>query len=393
MYFYWNTKKLNKNWLKFCSKKIFIDFFDFLFILKKINFYIKKMKKKVLVWLSGWVDSAVSAYLLKEQWYDVTAWFMINYLAPEWEYCPTKEDLAEAKKVAEFLEIPFFTFDYREDYAHKVLDYMYEWYQKWITPNPDIMCNSEVKFKVFLDEALEHGFDYIAMWHYAQIVEKDWKYFLKKWNDENKDQSYFLAWLNQFQLSKAIFPIWHLTKPEVREIAEKIWLPNAKRKDSQWICFVWKVDLTKFLEKKISPKPGFVKDTSGKTLGEHKWVFYYTIWQRKGLDIWWQKEPIFVVKKDIEKNEIIVGTSSDLELYDDYLELKNISFLTEKLVLPFSGKAKIRYRQKDQKCELFQNEEWKFCVKFEEKQRAITSWQIFVLYDENDFLVASWVID
>lgn len=371
------------------------------------------MKKKVLVWLSGWVDSAASAYLLKEQGYDVTAWFMVNYLAPEWDYCPTKDDLEEAKKVAKFLDIPFFTFDYREDYTAKVLDYMYEWYQKWITPNPDIMCNSEVKFKVFLDEALELWFDYIAMWHYAQIVKvwphpnpllqereqwissewQNYKYFLKKWVDENKDQSYFLAWLNQFQLSKALFPIWHLQKSEVREIAEKIWLPNAKRKDSQWICFVWKVDLTKFLEKKISPKPWLVKDTSGKILWEHKWVFYYTIGQRKGLDIWGQKEPIFVVKKDIEKNEIIVWTSADLELYSDYLELKNISFLTEELTLPFSWKAKIRYRQKDQKCILDKNETWKYFVKFAENQRAITSWQIFALYDENDFLVASWVID
>lgn len=351
------------------------------------------MKKKVLVWLSGWVDSAVSAYLLKEQGYDVTAWFMINYLAPEWEYCPTKDDLEEAKNVAKFLEIPFFTFDYREDYAEKVLGYMYEWYQKWITPNPDIMCNSEVKFKVFLDEALELWFDYIAMGHYAQIMEKNWKYFLKKWVDENKDQSYFLAWLNQFQLSKAIFPIWNLQKSEVREIAEKIWLPNAKRKDSQWICFVWKVDLTKFLEKKISPKPWVVKDTKWNILWEHKWVFYYTIWQRKWLDIWGQKEPIFIVKKDIEKNEIIVWTSSDLELYSDYLELKNISFLTEKITLPFSWKAKIRYRQKDQNCVLDVNENWKYFVKFDEEQRAITSWQIFALYDENDFLIASWVID
>lgn len=136
--------------------------------------------KKILVWLSGWVDSAVSAYLLKKQWYDVTAWFMINYLAPEWEFCPTKQDLQEAKKVAKFLEIPFLIFDYRDIYEEKVLDYMYDGYKKWITPNPDIMCNSEVKFKVFLEEALEHWFDYIATWHYAKIEEdNDWIYHLK----------------------------------------------------------------------------------------------------------------------------------------------------------------------------------------------------------------------
>ncbi|MBF0913891.1 tRNA 2-thiouridine(34) synthase MnmA [Candidatus Gracilibacteria bacterium] len=351
------------------------------------------MKKRVLVGLSGGVDSAVSAYLLKEQGYDVTAGFMINYLAPEGEYCPTKEDLEEAKKVASFLEIPFFTFDYRKDYEKKVLDYMYEGYRKGITPNPDIMCNSEVKFKVFLDEALELGFDYIAMGHYAQIVEKDGIFYLKKGVDENKDQSYFLAGLNQKQLSKAIFPIGHLKKTEVREIALKIKLPNAKRKDSQGICFVGKVDLTKFLEKKINPKPGVVKDTSGKILGEHKGVFYYTIGQRKGLDIGGQKEPIFVVKKDLEKNEIIVGTSADLELYDDYLELKNLQFLSKEISLPAFGKAKIRYRQKDQNCILNKNSDGKYFVKFSEKQRAITSGQIFAFYDENDFLLASGVID
>ncbi|MBB1564895.1 tRNA 2-thiouridine(34) synthase MnmA [Candidatus Gracilibacteria bacterium] len=351
------------------------------------------MTKRVLVGLSGGVDSAVSAYLLKEQGYDVTAGFMINYLAPEGEYCPTKEDLEEAKKVANFLEIPFFTFDYRKDYEKKVLDYMYEGYRKGITPNPDIMCNSEVKFKVFLDEALELGFDYIAMGHYAQIVEKDGIFYLKKGVDENKDQSYFLAGLNQKQLSKAIFPIGHLKKTEVRELALKIKLPNAKRKDSQGICFVGKVDLTKFLEKKINPKPGVVKDTSGKILGEHKGVFYYTIGQRKGLDIGGQKEPIFVVKKDLEKNEIIVGTSADLELYDDYLELKNLQFLSKKISLPAFGKAKIRYRQKDQNCILNKNSDGKYFVKFSEKQRAITSGQIFAFYDENDFLLASGVID
>ncbi len=347
--------------------------------------------KKVLVWLSWGVDSAVTAYLLKEQWYDVTAWFMINYLAPEGEYCPTQDDLKVAKEVAAYLDIPFFTFDYRETYTEKVLGYMYDGYRKWITPNPDIMCNSEVKFKVFLEEALEHNFDYIAMGHYARIEEDNWIFFLKKWLDENKDQSYFLAWLNQFQLSKALFPVWNLQKPEVRKIAEKAWLPNAKRKDSQWICFVWKVDMGKFLEKKINPKPGIVKDTSWKVLWEHKWVYYYTIWQRKGLDIWGQSEPIFVVKKDIEKNEIIVWTSSDLELYDDKLFVDYFSFLSdENIEFPLNAKAKIRYRQKDQECTVYK-ENNRYRVEFKEKQRAIAVWQICAIYLD-DKLVMSWVI-
>lgn len=343
--------------------------------------------------MSWWVDSAVSAYLLKKQWYDVTAWFMINYMAPEWEFCPTKEDIEVAKEVATYLDIPFYTFDYRDTYSEKVLWYMYDGYKKWITPNPDIMCNSEVKFKVFLEEAIEHGFDGVAMWHYARIQkDNEWIFHLMKWVDSNKDQSYFLAWLNQFQISKALFPIGELEKPRVREIALEAWLPNAKRKDSQWICFVWKVDLTKFLEKKISPKPGIVKDTSWKILGEHKWVFYYTIGQRKGLDIWWQAEPIFVVKKDIEKNEIIVWTSSDLELFDDKLFVSEFHYLWKTdFIFPLKAKCKIRYRQADQECIVYK-EENRYRVEFKEKQRAIASGQICAIYLDDD-LVMSWVIN
>jgi len=349
--------------------------------------------KKILVWLSWGVDSAVSAYLLKKQWYDVTAWFMINYMASEWEFCPTKEDIEVAKEVASYLDIPFFIFDYRDTYSEKVLWYMYDGYKKWITPNPDIMCNSEVKFKVFLEEALEHGFDGVAMWHYARIEQdNDWIFHLKKWVDNNKDQSYFLAWLNQFQISKALFPIGELEKPRVREIAEEAWLPNAKRKDSQWICFVWKVDLTKFLEKKIDPKPWIVKDTSWKILWEHKWVFYYTIGQRKWLDIWWQKEPIFVVKKDIEKNEIIVWTSSDLELFDDKLYISEFHYLWKTdFDFPLKAKCKIRYRQADQDCIIYK-EKNRYRVEFEEKQRAIASGQICAVYLWDD-LIMSWVIN
>jgi len=356
--------------------------------------------KKVLVWLSWWVDSAVSAYLLKKQWYEVTAWFMINYLAPEGEKCPTMDDIKVAKEVAAFLDIPFFTFDYRDTYSSKVLDYMYEGYKKWITPNPDIMCNSEVKFKVFLEEALEHGFDMIATGHYARIspppnplpVKEGGEYHLLKWIDNNKDQSYFLAWLNQEQLSKALFPIWELEKSEVRKIALDAWLPNANRKDSQWICFVWKVDMSKFLEKKIKPKPGIVKDTKWNILWEHKWVYYYTIWQRKGLDIWWQAEPIFVVKKDIEKNEIIVWTTRDLELYDDKLFIDKIHFLSS---LPARGelerglkcKCKIRYRQADQDCTVYKEKKW-YRIEFKETQRAIASWQICAIYSDKELIMS-----
>lgn len=356
--------------------------------------------EKILVGLSGWVDSAVSAYLLKQQWYDVTAGFMINYLDEENPQCPTREDIKVAKEVAEFLEIPFFTFDYREEYEAKVLNYMYEWYQRGVTPNPDIMCNSEVKFKVFLDEALELWFDKVAMWHYAQIKKSEWeeKYSLHKWNDSLKDQSYFLAWLSQEQLSKALFPIGELEKSNVREIARKAWLPNAERKDSQWICFVGKVNMAEFLEKKIEHKMWNIINTAGEILWTHKWVFYYTVGQRKWLDIWGQKEPIFVVKKDIVKNEIIVGTTSDDALYDTSLIMQSCHLLSGWNVADFFSKsdwkefsAKIRYRQADQKCSLEVLANWEIEVKFEEQQRAIASGQICAIYDWTH-LVMSGVI-
>ncbi|MBW7954224.1 tRNA 2-thiouridine(34) synthase MnmA [Candidatus Gracilibacteria bacterium] len=346
--------------------------------------------KKILVGLSGGVDSAVSAYLLKKAGYEVVGGFMINYLAPPGEYCPTLEDIEVAKEVAAFLDIPFFTFNYIKEYEEKVLNYMYEGYKKGITPNPDIMCNTEIKFKVFLDEALEHGFDGIATGHYAQIEKIGNNFLLKKGIDENKDQSYFLSGLTQKQLSKSIFPIGNLKKEDVRKIAIEIGLPNALRKDSQGICFVGKVDLSKFLEKKIAHKPGYIIDTSGKVLGKHNGVFYYTIGQRKGLDLGGLKEPVFVIKKDILKNELVVGTSSDEELFKDFLELsilenpKNISF-------PYSGYAKIRYRQQDQKCLIDKIGE-KYIVKFESPQRAIANGQICAIYDENGFLILSGVI-
>ncbi len=382
---------------------------------------------KILVWLSGWVDSAVSAYLLKEAWHDVSAGFMINYISDDEENCTTKKDLEVAKEVAEYLKIPFFTFDYVKEYDEKILNYLYEGYKRWITPNPDVWCNSEVKFKLFLEEGLEAGFDMIATGHYARIVppltppykggeknpllakERDgWgsTYLLLKWVDPTKDQSYFLSTLNQFQLSKALFPIGHLQKSEVREIAIKAGLPNAERKDSQWLCFVWKVDFEQFLKKKIPVNIGNIVDTSGKTLGRHDGVYFYTIGQRKWLDIGGLAKPVFVIKKDIVKNELIVGTEEEYALYSHELTTSNIHFIGAQLEFPYHWKAKIRYRQSDQDVivspkDLFYYEnswegiqvDWHgFIWQFAEAQRAVSSGQIVALYDWDE-LVASGVIE
>ena len=196
--------------------------------------------KKILIWLSWWVDSAVAAYLLKKEGYDVTAGFMKNYVAPDGN-CTTYDDAQEAIKVADFLWIELISFDLQKEYQEKIIDYIYNGYQKGITPNPDVLCNSLIKFDVFLNKALEMWFDWIATGHYARIEEIEWSHKLLRWLDYNKDQSYFLAGLNQFQLSKSLFPIGNLKKPELRKIAKAVWLPNAERKDSQGLCFVWNI--------------------------------------------------------------------------------------------------------------------------------------------------------
>lgn len=342
--------------------------------------------KKVLVWLSGWVDSAVSAYLLKQEGYDVSCGFMINYLDEENpDSCPTLADLEEAKKVAAFLGLPLYTFDYREEYEKRIVEYIYREYEAGRTPNPDVFCNNLVKFDLFLEEALSHGYDSIATGHYARIQNGK----LLKWVDPSKDQSYFLSRLSGEQLSKSIFPIWHLLKSEVREIAQKAWLPNALRKDSQWLCFIGKVSMKEFLEKRIPKNPGKILDTSGKVIGEHDGAFSYTIGQRKWIKVgWWPA--LFVVDKDTKNNTITVGGETDLELYSSECSL--IEWVGERLIPWKKYWAKIRYRQEDQECEWSMNETLnEVKIQFKKLQRAITPGQIVVLY-EDERVIGSGII-
>lgn len=332
--------------------------------------------KKVLIWLSGGVDSAVAAYLLKEQWYDVTAWFMKNYVSEKGN-CSTYEDAEQAIKVAKFLWIKIIAFDLQKEYKTKILNYIYEGYKKWITPNPDVLCNSLIKFDVFLHKALKKGFDYIATWHYASIVKK-WKdYKLIRWKDHNKDQSYFLASLDQFKLSKSLFPIWELDKPDVRKIAKKIWLPNAERKDSQGLCFVWNIPIKSFLEQKLKKKIWNTVDIDGKVLGQHDWARFFTVWQRQWLNL---PPDRYVTEIDVKKNIIYVWPRNEEKLNKKEIKLKDWHWIGKEHKLPLKISAKIRYRSEPASAKLVSD--WKDCVKvvFSENQRAIAPGQVVVAY-------------
>ncbi len=339
--------------------------------------------KKILVWLSGWVDSAVAAYLLKEQWYEVVAGFMKNYIDEENPNCSTYQDAKEAIKVAEFLWLEIISFDLRKEYEEKIIKYIYEWYEKWITPNPDILCNNLIKFDVFLEKALELWFDWIAMWHYARI--REWKvkslkwkeYRLLRWIDYNKDQSYFLSGLNQYQLSKALFPIGWMKKDEVRDLAKKIWLPNADRKDSQWLCFIGKVPMKEFLKKRLPIKKWDILLIDWTKVGEHEWAYFFTIWQSRWLDI---NKKAYVVNIDVKKNLVIVSyDKNETELNTKEIKVKNRHWIWKEYNLPLECKSKIRYRQEPNKCRIQSSELW---IKFlyEKEQWWIAPGQSLVAY-------------
>jgi tRNA-specific 2-thiouridylase len=304
------------------------------------------MKKKVFVGLSGGVDSAVSALLLKQEGYDVTGVFMKNWSGEDYgvaDLCPWEEDLSSAREVAKHLDIPLLVYNFEKDYESAVIEDFFTQYALGNTPNPDVLCNKYIKFSKFLDRAMLEGADMIATGHYSSIENSR----LYRAVDKNKDQAYFLHQLNRFQLSKSIFPIGKLLKSEVRQIAIENGLPNANRKDSQGICFIGKVNIVDFLKNRIKEKTGEIIDIdTKKNLGQHNGVWFYTIGQRHGIGVSGSDLPYFVASKDVENNILYVAKGEDnTHLYKKTVFLKNFNLIPEKLNSE-GLTAQIRYRGK-----------------------------------------------
>ncbi|GGG99816.1 tRNA-specific 2-thiouridylase MnmA [Polaribacter pacificus] len=388
--------------------------------------------KRVIVGLSGGVDSSVTAYLLKEQGYEVIGLFMKNWhddsvtISNE---CPWLEDSNDAMIVANKLGIPFQVVDLSEQYKDRIVDYMFAEYEKGRTPNPDVLCNREIKFDVFMDIAMNLGADYVATGHYCRKGEEEVNgqpvYKLLAGKDLNKDQSYFLCQLSQTQLAKALFPIGDLTKPEVRAIAKEADLITADKKDSQGLCFIGKVRLPEFLQQKLQPKEGVIVSipqdsalynrevskflnkeeelaffatkfeyavTDGKTVGQHQGAHYFTKGQRKGLNVGGTKEALYVIETDVVENVIYVGEGKQHKgLYRKVLFVQNeeIHWIREDLTLKtgesLAVEARIRYRQTLEKASLYKVDKGLY-VSFENEQSAIQEGQFVAWYHEEELL-------
>jgi len=338
-----------------------------------------KTREKILVAISGGVDSSVSAALLLEGGYDVIGVIMKNWTGCEWE-----SDKRDALRVSAELGIKLHIVDFEKEYRERVYEYMVREYAKGRTPNPDVLCNSEIKFDLLLKVADDLNCKKMATGHYARVEEQNGIFKLKKGLDSNKDQSYFLCRLGQDELKRAVFPIGEIEKPKVREIAKKYNLITAEKKDSQGLCFVGHINLPTFLKDRIKPKMGDIINTEGEKLGKHNGVEYYTIGQRKGIGIG-GTEPYYVVERNLKTNELIVGHKDDPRLFSKEIAIKDIQWTSGTArELPLKCNAKIRYRQKDQECTIINGNK----VVFEQEQQSVAPGQFIVFYD-GDELIAS----
>ncbi len=365
----------------------------------------KRVGKKVFVGMSGGVDSSVAAALLKERGFNVIGVHLKCYNV---DGC-AEQDAEDARRAAETLKIPFYVFDMEQEYKDKVVEYMVDGYRKGITPNPDVMCNKEIKFGLFLKKALELGADYVATGHYVrlrtvqspkslagQVKVKSYKLFEAK--DKNKDQSYFLWTLTQKQLKHSLFPVGDYQKSEVRKIARRYELPNADKKDSQGICFLGQVTLKDFLGNYIPEKKGIVVNTSGKVIGEHKGAYFYTIGQRGGLGIGGNAKPLYIAEKDVKQNAILVAEENDPALYKKEVRLVNVNL---NLMNPVSGikngeikisvRARVRYRQPLFSAALIIRNS-RFGLIFDKPQKFVAQGQSAVFYSSKGEMLGGGVI-
>lgn len=353
-----------------------------------------KENKTVFVGLSGGVDSAVSACLLKEQGFNVVGVFMKNWSGDDYglqSECPWETDQKDAEAVCQKIGIEFRSFNFEKEYRSKVVEYFFNEYSKGRTPNPDVMCNKEIKFKLFLEKALSMGADYIATGHYAiREDDKNGIAHMYKGVDSNKDQTYFLYNLTGEQLQKVLFPVGNLEKHEVRKLAEKFNLPNAKKPDSQGICFIGEINVLKFLMNRIPEKMGDILDIdTGEKVGEHNGIYFHTIGQRGGLGIGGQQTPYYVVAKDIGKNILYVGHGHNHKAMmktDIFLEnLHLINMDVNQVLSKDNLSASIRYRHKAEPGR-FLEVDGKFLFRFDNPQRAPSSGQSLVIYNDNECL-------
>ncbi len=344
-------------------------------------------KPTVVVGISGGVDSSVSALLLKEQGYEVIGVFMKNWEEEQSEGgCSTAADYEDAVRICTQIGIPYYTANFVKQYWEEVFAHTLSAYQKGFTPNPDILCNREIKFKALLKRALELGADFLATGHYAQTrLTKENERQLLKGADPEKDQSYFLYTLREEPLSRALFPVGNLPKREVRAIARKHQLATAEKQDSTGICFIGERNFKQFLSTYIPRAPGLFENLSGTALGQHDGIAFYTPGQRRGLGIGGEGEAWFVAKKDISRNAVIlVQGARHPALYCQMLTATELTWVSSQGMpsLPLACRAKIRYRQTDQECVITKIEEGVATVEFAIPQRAATPMQSIVFYQE-----------